>query len=294
MEVTEQSLRAAQLLEENGFELQGKGVLPAVGFGTYALAQGQDCVQAVCDALRCGYRLLDGAAFYGNEEQVGQGIAMSGIPREDIFVTSKVWKTSMGYQKTKDAFFKTLTDLDLEYLDLYLIHWPVSPKADPKANEINLATWKAMVELYEEGYIMNIGVSNFKEDHIMPLMEYKVRPMVNQLEIHPGYTQLDLVRFCQANEVVPQAWSPMGRCRVFENDVINAVAQECNRSVAQVCLRFVNQLGVASIPKSSSIERMKQNMDIFDFELSDEQMDRILELDKQNLGYSGLDPDNQK
>ena len=292
-QISQESIKAAQLLNDNGFELKGRGVLPAIGFGTWALAGGYECVKLVRDAILCGYRLIDGAALYGNEVEVGKGIAASGVDREELFITSKVKEADMGYQSTKDAFFKTLTDLDLEYLDLYLIHWPASESNNPKAHELNLATWKAMTELYEEGYIMNIGVSNFKEHHLMPLMETKVKPMVNQLEIHPGFSQLELVRFCQANEIVPEAWSPMGRQRVFDNDVLKAIASECNRTVAQVCLRFVNQLGIPSIPKSSTIERMKQNMDIFDFELNDEQMERILVLDEQNLGFSGLDPDKK-
>lgn len=292
-QISQESIKAAQLLNDNGFELKGRGVLPAIGFGTWALAGGDECVKLVRDAILCGYRLIDGAALYGNEVEVGKGIAASGVDREELFITSKVKEADMGYQSTKDAFFKTLTDLDLEYLDLYLIHWPASESNNPKAHELNLATWKAMTELYEEGYIMNIGVSNFKEHHLMPLMETKVKPMVNQLEIHPGFSQLELVRFCQANEIVPEAWSPMGRQRVFDNDVLKSIASECNRTVAQVCLRFVNQLGIPSIPKSSTIERMKQNMDIFDFELTDEQMERILVLDEQNLGFSGLDPDKK-
>lgn len=286
----ESKQKAAQVTTE-GFLLPEGKKLPAIGFGTYDLSEGDACAEAVVNALHSGYRLIDGAAFYGNEISVGKGIARSEVPRSEIFVTSKVWIANLGYQLTMDSFFKSLRELDLEYMDLFLIHWPASPNLQEHAEELNLSTWKAMTELYQEGYVRYIGVSNFKQHHLEPLLDAKVIPMVNQIEFHPGYSQLELVQFTQSLGMCVEGWSPFGRGAVLNHPLINSIAKEHNKSAAQVCLRYAHQLGVTTIPKSNNVERMQANLDIFDFELTTSQMEQILALDSEKLGFSGEDPD---
>lgn len=283
-------------IEQAGFSLGSTGiVLPQVGFGTWAIPEGKECVRAVAQAIVCGYRLIDGAAFYKNEHSVGQGVRLAmqkaNLNRKDIFVTSKVWPTNLGYQKTMDAFFKTLNDTGLDYLDLYLIHWPANAASFENWEELNVDTWRAMQELYGEGYVQAIGVSNFKEHHLRALLNADVPPMVNQLEIHPGHSQKALVDFCHDHGMVVEGWSPFGRGAVLDNELITALAQKYERSPAQICLRFAAQLGVLPIPKSSNTERMRANLKINDFELSTEDMETLLVLDEQQLGYSGEDSD---
>ena len=274
-----------------GFKLSSGHNIPAIGFGTWALTPGTDTVEAVKCALQSGYRLIDGAAFYGNEISVGQALAQSGVPREELFITSKVWIDSLGYQKTIDAFMKSLRELNLEYLDLYLIHWPASPYKHPNWERLNLETWQAMIKLYQDGYIRTIGVSNFKELHLSALMETQVQPMVNQIEIHPGYSQRKLIKFCQDNNIVVEGWSPFGRGTVLSNNVVNDLAKKYQRTPAQICLRFARQLGVIPIPKSASMDRMSANLDIFDFSISNEDMLTLYSLDTTKVGFSGEDPD---
>lgn len=278
-------------LQEAGFALPSGQRMPAIGFGTWALTPGQDTVEAVKYALQSGYRLIDCAAFYGNEISVGQAISSSGIPREELFITSKVWIDSLGYDKTIEAFKKSLRELNLEYLDLYLIHWPASPYKHPNWEKLNLETWRAMITLFQEGLIRNIGVSNFKELHLGALMETQVQPMINQIEIHPGYSQRRLIKFCQEHDIVVEGWSPFGRGTVLSNIVVKELASKYQRSPAQICLRFAKQLGVIPLPKSGSMDRMKSNLDIFDFTISDEDMLSLYSLDTTKVGFSGEDPD---
>ena len=259
--------------------------LPTVGFGTYK-SEGQEGIEAVSTAISNGYSLIDTAAVYGNEETVGKGIKASGASREDIFVTTKLWRENLGYEATKKEFEKSLTRLDLEYIDLYLIHWPANAKNYDNWQKTNADTWRAMEELQAEGKIKSIGVSNFFQEHLEALFETaKVIPAVNQIEFHPGYWQQELVSYCKKQNITLEAWSPLARGKVFENEVLEEIAKAHNKSVSQVCLRWIIQHEVIAIPKSTNPERIQENIELFDFELTSAEMEKIDHLPK--MGFSG-------
>ena len=259
--------------------------LPTVGFGTYK-SEGQEGIEAVSTAISSGYSLIDTAAVYGNEETVGKGIKASGASREDIFVTTKLWRENLGYEATKKEFEKSLNRLDLEYIDLYLIHWPANAKNYDNWQKTNADTWRAMEELQAEGKIKSIGVSNFFQEHLEALFETaKVIPAVNQIEFHPGYWQQELVSYCKKQNITLEAWSPLARGKVFENEVLKEIAKAHNKSVSQVCLRWIIQHEVIAIPKSTNPERIQENIELFDFELTSAEMEKIDHLPK--MGFSG-------
>ena len=294
MSISEESKNLATLVGSKGVKLSSGVVLPPVGFGTWDIGDNTQSAQAVKTALSTGYRLIDGAAFYGNEVGVGEGIAAAlslGLKRSELFITSKVWVDNLTYDKAQASCKKTLCDLKLDYLDLLLIHWPVAPKHGPDWVERNVASWRAFCELQDAGLVKHIGVSNFKQHHLQALLETGRFPQVNQLEIHPGYSQHELVKFCQGLGMVVEAWSPFGRGAVLGHELLKAIASKHGVTVAQVCLRFAYQLGVVSLPKSSNQERMLSNLDFFNFTLSEEEMQQLLALDAQKVGYSGEDPD---
>lgn len=270
------------------YRLNNGTEIPVIGFGTYK-ATGEAAASAVVDAVHAGYRLIDTAAFYGNEQGVGEGIRSCGVPREQLFITSKVWRTDRGYEKTKAAFQKTLANLGLDYLDLYLIHWPASSSVYPDWEDINLGTWRAMTELYHEGKIRAIGVSNFKPHHLKALMETEVQPMVDQIELHPGQNQEETTAYCRKNHILTEAWSPLGRGRIFQDETLLAIAEKYGKSLPQISLRWELQHGYLPIPKSVRPERIRENLDVFSFELSDEDMAAIDALPP--FGSSGEDPD---
>lgn len=263
--------------------------IPCVGFGTWQTPDGETAVNSVKCAIRDGYRHIDTAAAYGNEVSVGKAIRESGIPREELFVTSKLWNAERGYETTLRAFDKTLSDLGLDYLDLYLIHWPASSHLFDNWTEINLATWKAMTELYKAGKIRAIGVSNFLVHHIEPLMETEVKPMVNQIEFHPGMMQKEIVKFCNDNNILVEAWSPLGSGRVLSDERLTAIAEKYGKSVAQLCIRWCLQNNTLPLPKSVTPSRITDNTKVFDFEISHEDMTFINGFEK--IGYSGFHPD---
>ncbi|MDX1427870.1 MAG: aldo/keto reductase, partial [Salegentibacter mishustinae] len=237
-------------------------------------------------AISNGYSLIDTAAVYGNEETVGKGIKASGASREDIFVTTKLWRENLGYESTKKEFEKSLNRLDLEYIDLYLIHWPANAKNYDNWQKTNADTWRAMEELQAEGKIKSIGVSNFFQEHLEALFETaKVIPAVNQIEFHPGYWQQELVSYCKKQNITLEAWSPLARGKVFENEVLKEIAKAHNKSVSQVCLRWIIQHEVIAIPKSTNPERIQENIELFDFELTSAEMEKIDHLPK--MGFSG-------
>lgn len=272
------------------FKLSNGYEIPQVGFGTWQTPNGETATQAVKVALQCGYRHIDTAAIYGNEKSVGEGIRKSGVCREDLFVTSKVWNTERGYEKTLAAFDKTLADLGLEYLNLYLIHWPANEKQFENWQEINKDTWRAMETLYLEGKIKSIGVSNFLVHHLEPLLAAaKIEPMINQIEFHPGQMQLDTVEFCKRNQILVEAWSPLGTGRMLNNSTLMAIAEKYQKSVAQLCIRWCLQNEVLPLPKSVTPSRIKENTEVFDFVLSAEDMEIIN--DMKYCGGSGLNPD---
>ena len=261
--------------------------MPNLAFGTFKVNEGDD-VQVILDAIEAGYRHFDTAAFYNTEEALGKAIKKSGIPREEFFVTTKVWKTCMGYEGAEKSFEESLEKLDMDYVDLLLIHWP-RPDAESDWKKLDIETWKAFEEIYKEGRAKAIGVSNFLNHHMQNILDNcEVVPMVNQIEFHPGYIQKDVVDFDKEHGIVVEAWSPLGRERVFKDELLNKLAQKYGKSVAQICLAFALQMDVVPLPKSSSAERMKQNMDI-DFELEEEDFEKIVNMEE--TGWSGLDPD---
>ncbi|MGY5850125.1 aldo/keto reductase [Salegentibacter sp. F14] len=263
--------------------------LPLIGFGTYK-ATGKEGVESVSCAIANGYRLIDTAAKYGNEDAVGKGIAASGIPREDIFLSTKLWREDLGYESTKAEFEKSLKRLKVDYIDLYLIHWPANAKNYDNWQKTNAQTWKAMEELQAEGKIRAIGVSNFFQKHLEALFQTAhVMPAINQIEFHPGYWQKELTEFCKSHHIVLESWSPLARGKVFGNEVLRKIAQNHQRSVAQVCLRWITQHGVIAIPKSTNPTRIKENIDLFDFELTNKEMHLIDKLPQ--MGFSGELPD---
>lgn len=263
--------------------------MPLVGFGSYK-ANKQVGVESVKLAISSGYYLIDTASIYENEDIVGKGIKASKIPRERIFITTKLWREHLGYQSTKNEFEKSLKRLDLNYIDLYLVHWPANAKNYDNWQETNAETWRAMEELQAEGKIKSIGVSNFFQEHLKALLKTaKVIPAINQIEFHPGYWQRDLVAFCKSQNIAIQSWSPLARGKVFGNNVLMDTAKKYNKSVAQVCLRWIIQHNVSIIPKSVSLKRIEENINIFDFELTSKEMELINNLPE--IGFSGELPD---
>ncbi len=248
--------------------------MPMEGFGVFQVPEAEVCKQAVSDALAAGYRLIDTAAAYFNEEAVGAAIKDSGIPREELFITTKLWIQDAGYENAKKAFQTSLDKLGLDYLDLYLIHQPMSDY---------YGSWRAMEELYKEGKIRAIGVCNFYPERLTDLcVNAEIAPMVNQVELHPFFQQADALKNMEEFKVQPEAWGPFaeGKFNIFSNETLLDIAKKYGKSVAQVALRWNIQRGVVVIPKSVHKERMEENLDIWDFTLSDEDMKAISLLDK--------------
>lgn len=251
----------------NGIEI------PLIGFGVFQITDLQECEQVVSDAISVGYRLLDTASAYENESAMGAAIRKSGIPRKEFFVTSKAYMAEMGYEKTKEAFEKTLSKMGLDYLDLYLIHQPFADY---------YGAWRAMEELYKKGLIHAIGVSNFPSDRIIDLCyNVEIIPAVNQIELHPFYQREDELEILKEYEIQPQAWAPFaeGLNNMFTNSVLTKIANAYDKSVAQVILRWNVERNVIAIPKSTHKNRMTENFNIWDFELSDNDMAEIAKLD---------------
>ena len=259
--------------------------LPSLGFGTYRCEE-----PVIRAALNNGYRYLDTASYYGNEEAVGRAVRSSRLPRDQVFLATKVWKTEMGFRSTRQSIDDSLRRLDTDYIDLYLIHWPKPDPATPNWRELDLECWRAMEEAHRAGKIRSLGVSNFLPHHLYSLLELaEIKPVVNQLEFHPGFVQKAAVDYCQANGVQVQAWSPLGRLRLMEEPLLLEMARRYNRSVPQICLRFALDCGIQPLPKSSDPVRMAENWNVFDFSLSDGDRYELLSLPQ--LGWSGHHPD---
>lgn len=264
--------------------------IPIVGFGTYKCTE-EEGIESVRSALALGYSLIDTAAIYGNEEEVGKGIKASGVAREQIFVTTKLWREQLGYESAKTELDNSLNRLDLDYVDLYLIHWPANAKNYDNWQKTNADTWRAMEELQADGKIRSIGVSNFFQTHLEALFQTaRVIPSVNQIEFHPGYWQREVVEYCKRQGITVESWSPLARGKVFGNEELKAIAKKHNKSVAQVCLRWIVQHEVIAIPKSTSPQRMAENIDLFDFTLDTTEMELINNLPE--MGFSGELPDS--
>ena len=275
-----------------GFILKNGIEIPVAAFGTYKAADGKSA-QVIRAAIEAGYRCFDTASFYGTETYLAEAIRESGIAREEFFITSKVWKTEMGYENTKLAFERTLKNLDTDYLDMYLIHWPLPEPGYRDWKALDLETWRAMEDLYAEGKIRAIGLSNFLPHHIENILaNCRVEPVTDQLEYHPGYSQEAAVQYCQARRILVQAWSPIGRRRVLEEPLVRELAEKYGVSPAQICLKFAVQRGILPLPKSSSPERMRENMDLFSFEMEKEDIWRLATMPQQ--GWSGEHPDRER
>ena len=274
----------------NDYTVLSNGVkLPCLGYGTWQSPK-EDARKGVKTAIDLGYRHIDTAFAYGNEDAVGEGIRDSGIARDELFVTTKHWITDRGYEKTIKAVETSLKNLGLDYVDLYLIHWPCVGKVTPEWKEINAATWRGFEKMYKDGKIRAIGLSNFEKKHVEALMETaEIAPMVNQIEFHPGYTQMDNVKYSKEFGMAVEAWSPLGSGAVLKDEFLGGIAAKYGKSTAQLCIRFALQNDVIPMPKSVTPERIKQNMEVFDFEISDEDMKAIAAMPE--LGFSGFRPE---
>lgn len=272
------------------FKLYNGVEIPCIGLGTWQ-SPDETAKNAVLSALSLGYRLIDTAAAYGNERGVGAGIASSGLKREEVFVTSKLRNAAHGYKATLEAFEGTMERLGMEYLDLYLIHWPNPVQFRTHWEESNAGTWAAFEELYKSGKIRAIGISNFMPHHIETLMKTAtIKPMVNQLKLCPGITQPETVNYCNENGILAEAYSPFGTGTVFSNEEMKKLSDKYGKSIGQICLKWSLQMGFLPLPKSANPMRIKKNGEIFDFDLTAEDMNIIAGL----AGSCGEapDPDN--
>lgn len=253
--------------------------MPLLGFGVFQIPDAAECESSVAEAIRTGYRLIDTAAAYGNEAAVGAAIQRSGVPRAEMFITTKLWIQDAGYESARQAFDRSMQRLQLDYLDLYLIHQPFGDV---------YGAWRAMEELYQAGRIRAIGVSNFPPDRVMDLIVHnQVTPAVNQIECHPFHQQIETQAFLQENNVQIESWGPFaeGRNNIFQNEVLHSIADKHHKTVAQIILRWLTQRGVVAIPKSVRPERMVENFNVFDLELSPEEMTTIATLDTKTSSF---------
>ena len=268
-----------KIVLNNGVEM------PILGFGVFQIEDLAECERSVRDAIDVGYRLIDTAASYGNEEAVGNAIRASGVSRNELFVTTKLWIADTGYEKTKRAFDRSMKRLQLDYLDLYLIHQPYGDV---------FGSWRAMEELYREGRIKAIGVSNFHPDRVMDFVVHnEVAPAVDQIETHPFHQQVETQKFLKDNNIQIESWGPFaeGKNNIFRNEVLVSIAKKHGKTVAQVILRWLTQRNIIVIPKSVRKERMAENFDIFNFELTQQEMNAITQLDTgTSLFFDHRDP----
>ena len=265
------------------FALNNGVEMPYFGLGVYLSKDGQEVISAIKWAVEAGYRHIDTASVYKNEDGVGEGVKQSGMARKDLFLVSKVWNSDQGYDATLRAFDASLKRLDMDYLDLYLIHWPVAGKYKE--------TWKALEKIYADGRVRAIGVSNFMQHHLEDLLDdASVVPMVNQMEFHPFLVQQDLIDFCNKNTIQYEAWSPMMQGKIFEMKEFQELSEKYSKSIAQIVLRWDLQKGVVTIPKSVKKERIEANANIFDFQLSEEDV-ALLDAMHRSQRF-GPDPDN--
>ena len=273
-------------------ELRNHYKIPVIGFGTWQTPNDETAKIAVKTAVDSGYRHIDTAKIYKNEKSVGEAIKECGISRKELFVTGKVWNEDRGYETTLKACEDSLREMQLEYFDLYLIHWPASFNNYDNWEEINVSTWKAMIELYRSGKVKAIGVSNFMPHHLKAIMDMDEIPMVNQIEYHPGQMEKKTVEFCREYGIVIEAYSPLGTGKMLDNEVLCGLAEKYGKTVAQICLRWELQNGVIPLPKSVTPSRIRENYNIFDFKLKEEDMKTIDDI--PYFAGSGHHPDHMK
>ena len=265
--------------------------IPCIGYGTWQTPGGDVARDSVRKALELGYRHVDTATVYGNEASVGEGIRLSGVRREDVFITTKQWTDVRGFEGTVAAAERALKTLGVDYLDLYLVHWPAVEKLSPDWAAINAETWRGFEKLYRDGKTRAIGVSNFMPAQLAALKERaEVQPMVDQVEFHPGYIQRNVLDYCRANGILVEAWSPLGSGRLLANPLVNETGAAHGKSAAQTCVRYAMQHGIVPLPKSTTPERIAANADVFDFALSDAEMAALDAMPE--TGYSGYHPDD--
>lgn len=271
------------------FKLSNGIEIPAIGFGTWLL-EGEKVTEPLKIALEKGYTHIDTAAIYKNEKEIGAVLKAENVDRSKLFITSKCWNSERGYEKAMAAFQQTLTDLQTDYLDLYLIHWPANETQFPDNwAELNAGTWRAFEEIYKSGKAKAIGVSNFNINHLEALFETaEIKPMVNQIEIHPGHSQPELVDFCRQNDLLVEAWSPLGSGRILENELIVSLADKYNVSVGQICINYCLAKEILPLPRSSSEKNIEANLTSNNFKLSAEDVKAIDEMPTD--GFSGLNP----
>ena len=271
------------------FKLSNGIEIPAIGFGTWLL-EGEKVTEPLKIALEKGYTHIDTAAIYKNEKEIGAVLKADNVDRSKLFITSKCWNTERGYEKAMAAFDQTLTDLQTDYLDLYLIHWPANETQFPDTwAELNAGTWRAFEEIYKSGKAKSIGVSNFNINHLEALFETaEIKPMVNQIEIHPGHSQPELVDFCKQHDLLVEAWSPLGSGRILENELIVSLSDKYNVSVGQICINYCLAKEILPLPRSSSEKNIEANLTSNNFKLSAEDVKAIDEMPAD--GFSGLNP----
>lgn len=261
----------------NGIEI------PKIGFGT-SLIEGEACIENIKLALKAGYRHIDTASVYRNEKEIGIAIKESDISREEIFITSKVWKDSMGYENTIKSFNNSLKNLQLDYIDLFLIHWPRN-----NDKNLNIETWKALEYLYKHKKVRAIGVSNYLKHHLeIILNDCEICPMIDQLEFHPGLIRKETIDFCQKNNIILEAWAPLGKGKMLQNEELIKIAKKYNKSVAQLCIKWCLQNKVIPLPKTTNWDRMLDNKNVFDFTITKEDMNCINNM--KISSWSGMDP----
>jgi len=263
--------------------------IPCIGFGTWKL-KNTVAAEVVRHAIQLGYHLIDTASAYGNEEYVGTALDGTGIKRSDLFITGKLWNSEREYSKAINAFYKTLKNLKLSYLDSYLMHWPASPAIHDNWRDINAEAWSALEKLYTDGSVRTIGVCNFKKHQLEELLKSaSVMPMVNQIEYHPGQTQTETADFCRKNNIIIEAWSPLGSGKLLKIQELERIAKKYGKSVAQLCIKWCLQNEVIPLPRTKTYERIVENIDIFGFTIDDMDMSNLNKM--QNIGDSGLDPE---
>lgn len=290
--MTEKNLNETGMISKGKTVRVGEVDLPIVGFGSY-LSTEKKGSDVILEALDAGYRYIDTARYYHNEKEIGEALRIAesrGIRREDLILCSKVWPTMLGEEETRRSLEETLSDLGTDYLDLFLIHWPRADQKDESWTKPLLESWHYMESLVEEGKLRAIGVSNFLPHHLKPLLaECRIRPAIDQLELHVGYMQEYTLNYLRTEGIIPQAWSPLGRARMLTDERILAIAARHRKSSAQILLRYLLQREIPVIPKASSVERMQENLDLFDFSLTEEEIDYLSCIPE--AGWSGEHPD---